>query len=831
MCLAGFFSAKAQGTGDTAAVSNLQAWPISLSTLPVTVYDTIRNTDTVISGRDYNGRRGHVYSLDIPVNAPYTITMRTTWDSYLYLLDSNYRIIASDDDGMGSSSLGSILAWQLNTGRYYIVAAQFSYSYTGAYTLTVDTLNQFNTYTFATLPYRVLTSDTVQDTISTSQILTDHRFYNNIMLAKGYTLNTQPNEYVNFTFDDDLISPNIVFLDSNYNIINTNYRSILSEGGIYHIVIYERLGYADRAYRMYLKRLITTPSNALTYINLPLDSTVRDTLTINDPIWKEKIQFRSNSSPSYVKAYRVQGTAENILSVNYDRLTSTTKSLYNPYFYLLDSNYQILSANNQTLAYLTPNTGSYFVIVTCSANTQLDTGSFTIRATSFHPDTFYIDPLNGNDTNNGFSPATAILHLDTAINRSYGIGTYFLMNDYEIRSSQIRFINARIYPYGRDIRLKTNYNTSIEANSAMTFGSADSNHFFVIDSSRNDFRVCCTEAFSNLELNRVRITNSHNNDYEMFRANKITANNCTISNDTCYEALFHSEELTLNNTSISNNYTDELFQNTSYFNMYNTQITNNVLEEAIAFTPFNNNSYSVYVNLESGRIAGNRITDTSLATFFPVNNITQENLGGIIALASVDGMTGQINIHMGSDFSMDTNNWFIADLLATITVADNYAATTVAKILPISYNIQVASISEVIQCDYYEGRPVLNGTRAQLAANYNKFSLVQCDTAATWYIHSDGRIYTSPQPAGIATAQAEEINMYPNPAYDVVNFSLKNGDANEIRIIDIYGKTVVNSSVSSNNFNINLRRLTKGIYFVQFLNNDKVTTTKKLIKR
>ena len=73
--------------------------------------------------------------------------------------------------------------------------------------------------------------------------------------------------------------------------------------------------------------------------------------------------------------------------------------------------------------------------------------------------------------------------------------------------------------------------------------------------------------------------------------------------------------------------------------------------------------------------------------------------------------------------------------------------------------------------------------------------------------------------------------MYPNPAYDVVNFSLKNGDANEIRIIDIYGKTVVNSSVSSNNFNINLRRLTKGIYFVQFLNNDKVTTTKKLIKR
>ncbi|MBR5027692.1 MAG: hypothetical protein IKX51_00590, partial [Bacteroidales bacterium] len=230
MCLAGIFSAKAQGTGDTAAVSNLQAWPISLSTLPVTVYDTIRNTDTVISGRDYNGRRGHVYSLDIPVNAPYTITMRTTWDSYLYLLDSNYRIIASDDDGMGSSSLGSILAWQLNTGRYYIVAAQYSESNTGTFTITVDTLNQFNTYTFATLPYRALTSDTVQDTLTTSQILTDYHYYNNIMLAKGYTLNTQPNEYVNFTFDNDLISPNIVFLDSNYNIINTNYRSILSEG-------------------------------------------------------------------------------------------------------------------------------------------------------------------------------------------------------------------------------------------------------------------------------------------------------------------------------------------------------------------------------------------------------------------------------------------------------------------------------------------------------------------------------------------------------------------------------------------------------------------------
>ena len=831
MCLAGIFSAKAQGTGDTAAVSNLQVRPINISTLPVTVNDTIRTSDTVIDGSDFNGRRGKVYSIDVTGSTLFTFTMRTSWDSYLYLLDSNYRIIATDDDGMGSSSLGSILAWQVNTGRYYIVAAQFSYSYTGAYTLTVDTLNQFNTYTFATLPYRVLTSDTVQDTISKSQILTDHRFYNNIMLAKGYTLNTQSNEYVNFTFDNDLISPNIVFLDSNYNIINTNYRSILSEGGIYHIVIYERLGYAERPYRMYLKRSITTPSNALTYVNLPLDTTILDTLTVNDQIWKDKLLLRRDYKPSYVKAYRVQGTAGNILSINYDILTTITKRLYNPFFFLLDSNYQVLSANNQTLAYLTPNTGSYYVIVSGSEYSAWDTGSFTIRATSFHPDTFYIDPLNGNDTNNGFSPATAIMHLDTAISRSYGIGTYFLMNDYQFTNIQSRLINARIYPYGRDIRLKSDYRIIIYTNSALTFGSADSNHYFILDSLQNDFFINSNEHFTSLELNNVRITNSRNADNNMFTASKITLNNCTISNDSCGRELFSCENLTLNNSSISNNYIYNLFENAYSFNMHNTRITDNVFKDAIVLTPFNNIRYSVSANFESGRIAGNRITDTSFVNYFPANSITFENLGGIIALGSIDGISGQINIYMGSNFSIDTNNWFIADSAATITVADNYTANTVAKILPIYYNIYARNINELLFYEYYEGRPVLNGTRAQLAANYNKFSLVQCDTAATWYIHSDGRIYTSPQPAGIATAQAEEINMYPNPAYDVVNFSLKNGDANEIRIIDIYGKTVVNSSVSSNNFNINLRRLTKGIYFVQFLNNDKVTTTKKLIKR
>jgi len=58
------------------------------------------------------------------------------------------------------------------------------------------------------------------------------------------------------------------------------------------------------------------------------------------------------------------------------------------------------------------------------------------------------------------------------------------------------------------------------------------------------------------------------------------------------------------------------------------------------------------------------------------------------------------------------------------------------------------------------------------------------------------------------------ISLYPNPTSAIINFSLKNMEGTPVRIIDVNGRTVLKTSISSNN-NINIETLTNGVYFVQ----------------
>jgi hypothetical protein len=58
------------------------------------------------------------------------------------------------------------------------------------------------------------------------------------------------------------------------------------------------------------------------------------------------------------------------------------------------------------------------------------------------------------------------------------------------------------------------------------------------------------------------------------------------------------------------------------------------------------------------------------------------------------------------------------------------------------------------------------------------------------------------------------ISLYPNPTSAIINFSLKNMEGTPVRIIDVNGRTVLKTSISSNN-SINIETLTNGVYFVQ----------------
>jgi len=48
----------------------------------------------------------------------------------------------------------------------------------------------------------------------------------------------------------------------------------------------------------------------------------------------------------------------------------------------------------------------------------------------------------------------------------------------------------------------------------------------------------------------------------------------------------------------------------------------------------------------------------------------------------------------------------------------------------------------------------------------------------------------------------------------MVNFSLKNIEGTPVRIIDVNGRTVLKTTISSDS-NINIEMLTNGVYFVQ----------------
>jgi hypothetical protein len=84
-------------------------------------------------------------------------------------------------------------------------------------------------------------------------------------------------------------------------------------------------------------------------------------------------------------------------------------------------------------------------------------------------------------------------------------------------------------------------------------------------------------------------------------------------------------------------------------------------------------------------------------------------------------------------------------------------------------------------------------------------------------------------PLAITDFQKEGLSIYPNPAIDVATFSLAGLQNTPVRVIDVNGKVVLNSIVSSEN-SINIAALRKGIYFVQ-IEIEKKTVNYKLLKK
>lgn len=77
---------------------------------------------------------------------------------------------------------------------------------------------------------------------------------------------------------------------------------------------------------------------------------------------------------------------------------------------------------------------------------------------------------------------------------------------------------------------------------------------------------------------------------------------------------------------------------------------------------------------------------------------------------------------------------------------------------------------------------------------------------------------------------AGEIKVYPNPVVDILNIEKKINSDLKVLILDCFGNTVYNSSLTEQKTSLNIKWLRKGVYFVKIFNNEFLLTRKILIE-
>jgi endonuclease/exonuclease/phosphatase family metal-dependent hydrolase len=74
------------------------------------------------------------------------------------------------------------------------------------------------------------------------------------------------------------------------------------------------------------------------------------------------------------------------------------------------------------------------------------------------------------------------------------------------------------------------------------------------------------------------------------------------------------------------------------------------------------------------------------------------------------------------------------------------------------------------------------------------------------------------------------ITIYPNPANNSITIQVQNRETYQLKLIDIYGKIVLETSITNNN-KINIENLNSGVYFVMIVNNKGKKYFSKLLKK
>ena len=82
--------------------------------------------------------------------------------------------------------------------------------------------------------------------------------------------------------------------------------------------------------------------------------------------------------------------------------------------------------------------------------------------------------------------------------------------------------------------------------------------------------------------------------------------------------------------------------------------------------------------------------------------------------------------------------------------------------------------------------------------------------------------------AGVEDESLVTLNVYPNPASDVLNISAQN-TINTVEIFNVLGQKVITMQVENTSAEINVSNLNAGIYLIKYEINNSIST-KKFVK-
>lgn len=88
--------------------------------------------------------------------------------------------------------------------------------------------------------------------------------------------------------------------------------------------------------------------------------------------------------------------------------------------------------------------------------------------------------------------------------------------------------------------------------------------------------------------------------------------------------------------------------------------------------------------------------------------------------------------------------------------------------------------------------------------------------------------YTVTEVAGLEQVGASFLQVFPNPASDVVHFQVGNNEISQINVYDLNGRLIESINVSGTTEIVDTRDL-NGVYYCQFLNGDQLIATEKFV--